>query len=196
VLYNVPVGNEHSEHNNGSGHTHSNNLVLPLHPKAIGATPFNHAGLDWNPSGHEPDQIYTLPHFDFHFYMVTEAERQAMTDMAKLNTDPAAGYLPANHIGGAPVPQMGKHWIDVTSPELSGATFTQTFIYGSYDSKVTFFEPMITLDFLKQTQNFERPLPRPARFQKSGYYPTKLRVVKHDGLTEIVLDGFVYRTAS
>ena len=34
------------------------------------------------------------------------------------------------------------------------------------------------------------------KVQKSGYYPTKLRVVKHDGVTEIVLDEFVYRTQS
>jgi hypothetical protein len=94
------------------------------------------------------------------------------------------------------IPKMGKHWIDVTSPELSGEKFSQTFIFGSYDSKVIFYEPMITLDFLKKTSKFERPIPVPAKFQKSGYYPTKMRVVKHDGVTEVLLDGFVKRQAS
>ncbi len=51
-------------------------------------------------------------------------------------------------VGGG-VPQMGAHWVDVTSPELNGSTFAQTFIYGSYDGQVNFYEPMITLDFLK-----------------------------------------------
>jgi hypothetical protein len=55
---------------------------------------------------------------------------------------------------------------------------------------------MITLDFLKKTRKFERPIPVPAKFQKPGYYPTKMRVVKHDGVTEVLLDGFVKRNAS
>ena len=55
---------------------------------------------------------------------------------------------------------------------------------------------MITLDFLKNNSNFERAIPQPAKVQKNGYYPTKERVVKHDGVTEIVLDGLVYRPQS
>ena len=91
---------------------------------------------------------------------------------------------------------MGTHWLDVTSPELNGQPFTQTFIYGSYNGKVTFAEPMITLDFLKKTSSFERDIPQAAKVQKSGYYPTKLNITKHDGITEIVLTGFVYKTQS
>ncbi|MGI8637700.1 MAG: hypothetical protein ACR2KZ_20055, partial [Segetibacter sp.] len=79
--------------------------------------------------------------------MVSEAEVAAAADMTKLNADPTASYLPQNYFPGAPVPQMGKHFVDIASPELNGQPFTQTFIYGSYDSKVTFYEPMITLDF-------------------------------------------------
>lgn len=190
ALNSVPVGG------GDGGHQHNNNLVVPLPAKALESTPFKFIFLNWNPSGHEPDGIYTSPHFDMHFYMSSEAEVMNAVDMAKINTDPAADYLPAMYVGAAPVPQMGKHWIDVTSPELNGASFTQTFIYGSYDGKVTFYEPMITLDFLKNTNHFERPIPQPARFQKSGYYPTKMQVVKHGNATNIILDGFVYRHAS
>jgi hypothetical protein len=91
---------------------------------------------------------------------------------------------------------MDAHWIDVTSPELNGQPFTQIFLYGSFDGKVNFYEPMITMDFLKNNNNFEGNIPQPAKVQKSGYYPTKERVVKHDGVTEIILDGLVYRTQS
>jgi hypothetical protein len=195
VLNSVPTTAE-----GGGGHnTHGNNLVLPLHPKAVDATPYKHVGLDWNPVGHEPEHVYTIPHFDLHFYMISEAERMAATDMAKINTQPAAAYIPANHVSGAPVPTMGLHWLDVTSPELnpnSGVTFTQTFIYGSYNGKVIFQEPMITLDFLKKTNNFQRSIPQPQKFQQSGYYPTKMRVVKHDGVTDVILENFVQQQAS
>lgn len=97
---------------------------------------------------------------------------------------------------GPIVPQMGKHHLDGTAPELHGEQFTQTFIYGSYDGKVTFLEPMIILDFLKANNNYERIIPQPAKFKVAGYYPTKMRIKKQNGVTDIILEGFVYRQAS
>ncbi|HTM91180.1 MAG TPA: hypothetical protein VL095_02090 [Flavisolibacter sp.] len=117
-------------------------------------------------------------------------------DDTKLNAEPNAAYIPANHISGPGVPMMGRHYIDATSPELHNETFTQTFLFGSYDSKVVFWEPMITLQFLKNTTQFERALPQPAKFQQSGYYPTKMKINRHDGVTEISLTDFVSRQAS
>ncbi len=197
ALNSLPVGGDGE-----AGHDHSgeNNWVLKLHPKA-GVTAFDHVGLDWNPMGHEPEPIYGKPHFDFHFYMMSPEAVAAIPpyemDSLKFKNFPAPAYFPANYINpGGGVPQMGAHWIDVTSSELNGQPFTQTFIYGSYDGKVNFYEPMITLDFLKTNSNFERTIPQPAKVQKNGYYPTKERVVKHDGVTEIVLDGLVYRSQS
>jgi hypothetical protein len=117
-------------------------------------------------------------------------------DDAKLNAEPPAGYIPANHISGPGVPMMGKHFIDANTPELHGQPFTQTFLYGSYDSKVVFMEPMITLAFLKNTTTFERSIPQPTKFQQAGFYPTKMKVSRHDGVTEITLEDFVSRQAS
>jgi len=191
ALNSVPEGGD-------GGHGHENSYVLKFHEKA-GVTPFKHVWLNWNPAGHPPANIYTKPHFDIHYYMVASEERETYVDDAKLNADPAAGYMPANHLGVDPVPTMGKHWVDVTSPELNPTNpqpFTQTFIFGSYNSKVVFYEPMITKEFLKNTSNFERAIPQPAKVQQSGYYPTKMRVFKHDNVTEIILEGFVQRQAS
>lgn len=171
-------------------------VILPLNAAAKTATPFDHIEVDWNPHGHPPAAIYDKPHFDFHFYMVPEAEVQAATDYAKLNANVAAGFVPQNYVPGPVVPQMGKHYIDVTSPEFNGQPFTQTFIYGSYDGKVTFYEPMITLEFLKSTTAFERPIPQPTKFPKAGYFPTKMRISKHDGVTDIIVEDFVQRQPS
>jgi hypothetical protein len=92
-------------------------------------------------------------------------------------------FLPIILTRGGGVPMMGAHWVDPTSGEFHGQPFGETFIFGSYEGKVTFYEPMITLEFLKNNSNFERSIPQPAKVQKSGYYPTKMRVVKHDGVT-------------
>ena len=197
ALNSLPVGGT------GEGsHDHSgeNDWILKFHPKAS-VTTFDHVGLDWNPMGHEPEPIYGKPHFDFHFYLISPEAVAAIppyeVDSLKFKNWPVPAYFPANYFNaGGGVPQMGAHWVDVTSPEFNGQPFSQTFIYGSFDGKVTFYEPMITLEFLKNNSNFQRNIPQPAKVQKSSYYPTIERVVKHDGVTEIVFDGFVYRTQS
>lgn len=195
ALNTVPVGGDA-----GHGHGNENSWTLKFHPKA-GVTPFNHVGMGWNPIGHEPEPIYGKPHFDFHFYIPTPQEIDAIppyeVDSTKFKNWPAPAYFPATYFNpGGGVPKMGAHWVDVTSSEFNGQPFTQTFIYGAYDGKITFYEPMITLEFLKNNSNYERTIPQPAKVQKTGWYPTKMKVVKHDGLTEVILDGFVYRQQS
>ncbi len=191
LLNSVPVG-QPTDHVG-----HENNIILPVSSKS--GTPFKTIMVNWNSSGHEPDNVYTLPHFDFHFYMLDQDQIMNLTDDVKMNENlPAADYVPANYISpGAGVPMMGRHWIDATSPELGGQVpFTQTFIHGSYDGKIIFLEPMITLDFLKAQTSYERNLPQPAKYQVSGYYPTKMKITRKNGVTEVELTSFVYRQAS
>jgi hypothetical protein len=192
TLASVPVG----ESGSGEGHTHENNILISLPGKALEATPFKFIMLNWNPMGHEPAGVYDTAHFDMHFYLTAANEVMNYVDMAKMENLPSTDYVPANHIAGPPVPMMGKHWIDVTSPELHGVPFTQTFLYGSYDGQVVFYEPMITLDFLKETTSFQRTIPQPSKFKVSGYYPTRMTINKEAGTTNISLEGFVYRQAS
>ncbi|MBX2924995.1 MAG: hypothetical protein KF746_22530 [Chitinophagaceae bacterium] len=184
----------------GGGHQHVNSVSLSFNSK-ITSLPFTHALLDWNPEGHEPAPIYTVPHFDFHFYMQTEAGRLNIpafeTDSSKFVIFPAPDYFPATYF---PVPggveKMGTHWVDATTPELNGQPFTETFIYGSYDGRVTFLEPMITKAFIDANNVFERSIPQPAKFQLSGYYPTKYTLSKNNGDLIISLRDFVYRQAN
>lgn len=183
------------------GHHHENDITVKLHPKAVAATPFQHIFLGWNPIGHEPEFIYGKPHFDFHFYSMTDDERKAIPvyeqDSVKFKNGPAAGYMPPTYFNaGGGVPQMGAHWIDGTSSEINGAPFTQTFLYGSYDGKVTFMEPMITEAFILANNGFSRDIPQPTKFGKTSWYPTKMRIEKKDGATSIILEGFVKRQAS
>ena len=181
-------------------HQHENSLSLKLPSNVSLSTPFKHVMLDWNPGGHPPD-FYLKPHFDFHFYTTTEAERLAIPpyELAqdKFDNVPAAEYMPATYLstpGG--VPQMGKHWIDPSSSEFTPVGFNQTFLYGSYDGKVTFYEPMITEEFIKANPSFERSIPLPAKFKEAGWYPTKMRIAKLGGATNIILENFVQKAAN
>lgn len=180
--------------NDSDAHSHANNVNISLPNEA--PEPFKFIMLDWNPHGHPPANIYDKPHFDVHFYMTPESEVMNYTDTAKLAVNPPADYLPAHHIGANAVPMMGKHWMDAASAELHGQPFTQTFLYGSYNGGIVFYEPMITLDYLKNTTDFQRAIPQPAKFMKTGYYPATMHIKKHDGVTDIILEGFTLRQAS
>lgn len=190
VFNTAPAGKQ------GEGHMPGNDFVIPLNQKGTTFTPFQFIMLNWNPNGHEPAGIYDVPHFDIHFYITPANEVLNYLDTIKLNAEPSNGYIPENHLSGPGVPMMGKHFIDLTTPELNGQPFTQTFLYGSYNGALVFLEPMISMNFLKTVSVFERPIPVPSKFETAGYYPTRLMVVKHDGVTEILLKGFVYRQAS
>lgn len=185
------------------------NLILAL-PQEAKVTGFDHAMLDWNPMGHEPDMVYTLPHFDFHFYTVSEAAQMAIlpTDpqyAAKLDKLPAEAYRPVGNIklpGG--VPMMGAHWIDPTSPELqpppNNKTFTRTFLYGSYDGHFIFYEPMITkvhIESLKTVagNSVTAAIKLPTSYETPGYYPTQYTLQWNAAAKEyrIALDSLVRR---
>ena len=162
------------------------------------ATPFRHVLVNWNPGGHEPPGIYDTPHFDFHFYVIDDAERRAIDPadpeyQRKAERKPAAEVIPQRYVMPAPLAfaRMGVHWVDPASPELNGKPFTATFIYGSWDGKVIFGEPMITKAYLETKPQFSAELPAPAR-DDAGYYPKRYSV-RWDAATKeyrITLTGF------
>lgn len=169
-------------------------------------TPFNHISFDWNPQGHEPPGLYDLPHFDVHFYMITQAERDAINPAnadfeAKAAARPAEALIPAGYIQtpGA-VPRMGAHWLDAATPELNGQVFTKTFIFGFFDAKMSFFEPMITKAYLESVRDMSgqavtTAIPQPLQFAQPGYYPTQY-TIRYDATEKeytVALEGMTRR---
>jgi hypothetical protein len=151
------------ESNDPMANMHMYTLDLP----AKNPTQYEFVQFDWNPKGHEPDSVYTLPHFDFHFYRVPVEVRNSIMPSDPQYAQKAASYpapeyrapfyLDAATAAGIPaaaatVPMMGLHWLDVRSPELQKLTgnpagwqqFTKTFIYGTWNGQFIFDEPMIT----------------------------------------------------
>ena len=155
----------------GDPHEHLDTHIYDLAMPAQNATPYRFVELDWNPGGHEPPGIYDIPHFDFHFYTVTPAVRNAIDPVAlgeaafmagSANLPPEAERAPSFLALAAPgqpivaVPRMGTHWVDVRTPELQGMLgnpagyrpFTTTFLRGSWDGDFIFDEPMVTRAFI------------------------------------------------
>lgn len=197
ALKGLPPGNPEIKVANFDTH------LFPLTlPKSSAPSAFTHAIMDWNPRGHDPEGVYTVPHLDFHFYTLTEKERKAITaqgdDLARCKKAPEAKFMPTGYMQApnTEVPQMGSHWVDTGTPELHGKPFTYTMIYGSYNGKVAFIEPMISREFIEAGIEVNAPIAQPKAYQKKGkYYPTKFRL-HHDGKSgevQVILAGFKRR---
>ena len=130
--------------------------------------------------------MYDLPHFDVHFYIEPIEKIFAIEsgpcgpefvrcDQFKLATK----LLPANYMHGdfknvdAVAPAMGNHLIDPTSAEFNGKKFTRTWIYGVYDGRVTFFEEMLTREYMLSRPAACFPIKSPPAVNVKGYYPTQ-----------------------
>jgi hypothetical protein len=191
-----------SGHHGAGGMTHTFLLELPGETE-----PFRFVELNWNPAGHEPDGVYAgVPHFDFHFWTGTKELRESIVPedpayAAKAERLPAPEYIPEFNAALSPpgvplsaiaVPMMGVHFIDVRSPELQGMMgrpeaykpFTSTFIHGSWDGELVFWEPMITRAHIvaKKTaadaavRDEVIPVPTPKAYARPGWYPSAYRI--------------------
>lgn len=183
-------------------HVDMTEYLLDL-PEQAQATPFKFIELDWNPAGHDPSGIYDKPHFDFHFYTITQAERDAIDpsdpDFARKGKRlPKAELVPASYITPSPValvPRMGLHWVSIQSEELHGKPFTQTFIHGSWNGRMIFFEPMITKAFLESKPDVTLPISSAKCYEPAGYYPTtySIRYEESKRRYRVSLGGFEHR---
>ena len=91
----------------------------------------------------------------------------------------------------------------VRAPELQNVLgrpalyqpFTRTFIYGSWDGRFTFYEPMVTRAYLLMRPDATAAaIPVPALYPEPGYYPTGYRVSYDAQAKEylVALTGLTY----
>jgi len=158
---------------------HDDAVVVELALPDAAPAPYDHATLDWNPEGHPPPGIYTVPHFDVHFFFMPETTRENIAG-GPATMFPDEQYVPG---GYAPdslnTPDMGMHYVNLQAPEFNGQPFTHTFIYGAYRGEIAFIEPMVTTEVLDASPNITAPVPQPEAYQQSGFYPTEYRII-HD----------------
>jgi hypothetical protein len=156
--------------------------VLPL-PRQAQVLPFRTFVLNWNPHGHVPQGVYDVPHFDFHFYTITDAARLRIVPGDPAFTQSAVQQPPPDQVPGGytmvpepPIPQMGNHWIDPASPEFHGDPFKHTFIFGTWAGRIIFYEPMVSLAFLRTRPEWTGPVSMAEHHDAEGRYPTAYRV--------------------
>lgn len=179
-------------------------------PEQDKIAPFKWALLNYQSHGHSPESVYDKPHFDFHFFIMPFLERNYIRvgpcgllmncdDFQTSMIPVTSKYLHQDFISvGAAEARMGDHLVDVTSGEWHGQEYTETWIFGNYGGEITFWEPMITVDYLKSHPYTCKDIKLPQAYQESGFYPTQycMRYLRGRDEYRISLEGFVYREAS
>ena len=176
--------------------------ILTLPADVTDTTFVNHVSVEYNPAGHPPMDIYTRPHFDFHYYAIPPDEVAAIDCTDEEPVDEMR--VPPNHAVAQPglppdgdcVPGMGLHAIDLTSPEMNPdnpETFTKTMILGYHGGRQHFVEPMISKELLMGRESFTIPIPKATELGWATRYPTTFAATfdtDKDGYV-IVLRDFV-----
>ena len=188
------------------------NLELPAGTEKLGL-PFRWAMVNWNPEGHmhPAPPVWSAAHFDFHFYIATRATIDAIRpgpcaeiidceDFKRASMPLPVDQVPEGHIDvGAAVAAMGNHLVDSKDPELADPSlgFSSTFIYGTYDGRMIFLEPMVSHAFLASKPDRCTPVRWAKTVAETGYYPTRY-CVRYDVTAKeyrVSLEGLTYRAA-
>ena len=194
---------------------HENVLDLPAGFRDGVQTPFSWSLVNWNPHGHIPKGVYDTPHFDFHFYLQPLAERNAIRpgpcpvitdcdDYARAKAPVPERYRAPGYIDvDAVEPAMGNHLFDQAATEFHGVPFTRTWIYGTYDGKISFYETMIAKSWLDGLRSGSAedacvPFAQPEAWRETGWYPTRycIEYRENRGDYTVSLTGFAFRIGS
>ncbi|MGD8320959.1 MAG: hypothetical protein PVJ02_10900 [Gemmatimonadota bacterium] len=171
---------------------------VPLPAEAKKALGIDHLGINWEAHGHPPAH-FMEPHFDFHFYNITQSQVGAIdcSDDAKPGVLPAGYALPDVDVPGLGtlvglcVPLMGMHAME-ESETRDPAPFQASLMLGYYAGKPIFFEPMVSRARLLQGADFELDVPAVDDLPAGVRYPTTMRAVYDPAQKEyrLVLTGF------
>jgi len=172
--------------------------AIELPAEARAALGIDHLAINWEAHGHPP-ATFMAPHFDFHFYNITQEAVSAIdcADLSKPESAPAGYTLPDIEIPGMGtlvglcVPLMGMH----AMPDAEvGATdsFEASMIVGYYGREPIFFEPMVSRALLLKRADFEMTVPEVAGLPAGVRYPRTLQA-KYDRKNDqyrLVATGF------
>ena len=172
----------------------SEHVHVAFPEQVVDQTFFDHFVIDFESGGHPPGP-YLVPHFDFHFYGITNETQLAIDCLAEplpegnAAGEPAMGndYMPDMYMipgtgletddpPGTCVPEMGVHAVDLTSGELAPedpTEFTISYILGYHMGALAFIEPMMSQAYLATRPEISAAVKGPAKLGWSTMWPTQ-----------------------
>jgi hypothetical protein len=141
-------------------------------PGGEAPSPFRYLEVDWNTEGlpRGPNNSFTSPHFDFHYYLrprhvvdmktmcvssngkTCDPFKTSYAQMRRFLTLPAPAFIPASYAPEpeSSIPMMGLHLLDRRFDyTVHNVDHHPTLIYGTFDGRVLFAEASVTLATLQ-----------------------------------------------
>jgi len=186
------------------------------------AAPFVYVEIDWNTEGKPrgPNGSFSAPHFDFHFYLLLQADVEAQmtcvstngktcdglktdyTQMQRFLNLPDVAAVPATYRPDvdSSIPAMGLHLIDSTFDyTVDKVNHSPTLLYGTFSGKVVFAEASVTLDTLQDAMaapggKISFPFAQPAAFASGIDWPSTFTIqyLPATGGFKAGFEGFVH----
>jgi hypothetical protein len=155
-------------------------------PKKTIQTPIKWASISYSPVGRLPPGIFDVPLFEFRFNLRNFSENNNIKlgpcpglinceDYALAAKDVPEKFLPKgyanlNIIEG----KVGNFLVDTHGPEFDPKKkFRNSFIFGSFNGSISFFEVMVSQEVLKEKKSICYPIKQAEAYEELGYYPTK-----------------------
>jgi hypothetical protein len=223
TMYNITDAPENCKENALAPGCIPPNDLIPLIFPGTNTTfnPLIWVGLNWNPLGHPPLEVFNRAHFDVHLFMVPKEDVDAIVpsqeepcteglspeSFFKANQPVPVGCFPKGYANlNAVAPFMGNHYINLAEPVVAAAGagspdpslwVDPSFIVGGYDGKITFLEPMVRITQLQDLAREEGskcyPAGVPAQFPVSGFYPSTFCINTTDTTMAVTVNAFKFQ---
>ncbi len=170
-------------------------------PLESAVTPFLSTTMFYTP-GHPPD-AQEVPHLHPTWFTVTDKTRlQILPNNSASFTPPAAGELPTGYItlpspDASFLPTLGNIYFNPAEPGYSEVPFKTAFSeYRYFNTHISAISLGTPNTFLMSKQSLTNPIGVPAKYPKSGYFPTTYTIRYNASRKTYImaLGGFVYRS--
>ena len=177
-----------------------------FYPKNKLKTEIRWSTFNYSPIGRLPPGVYDLPLFEFRFHLrdffevnsiklgpcpgLINCEDYALAAKELPEKYIPKGYANLNMIEG----KVGNLLMDTYGPEFDPKKkFRNSFIWGAFNGKISFFEVMVSLERLKEKKSGCYPIRQAESYEKLAYYPTKYCIKYWENKKQffVSLEGFV-----
>lgn len=164
-------------------------FYIDLPKETIPSLLFDHVMMVYNPNGHVPG-AFQFPQMNFSFYM--KSRESAKNFNAQNLQDMSTELMPAGFIPIQAIPGWGEHWVRANSPVLQDCFILHDMVTGVIDRNLAFYNPMASIELIKNNPQVTARVPLPLKVNQPGYYPTTYSIKQAGTDLVVSLENMIY----
>lgn len=164
-------------------------FYLDLPEETIPSLLFDHVMIVYNPNGHAPG-AFQFPQMNFSFYM--KSRKWAESFSGQKLQDMSSELMPAGFIPIQAIAGWGEFWVRANSPVLQDCFILHDIILGAIDRNLSFYNPMASIELIKNNPQVMARIPLPLKVYQPGYYPTTYSIRQEGNNLIVSLENMVF----